>query len=378
MKVRELSFENYRNLSDDRMIPSDKVNVIYGENANGKTNLLEAIWLFCGGHSFRGSKESEMIRFDKGFFKLSMRFDSGEREQEAQIIYDKNRKYIKINGVEKSSSSYLTEVFSAVVFSPEHLNLIKRGPNIRRRFLDAAICQHRVRYASMLAKYQQIINQRNARLKDSYRHPELKETLSIWDDSLTIIGAQILKERFDYLKLLKEPALRYHRGISCEKEELEIDYLSTSKADENDSLTEIKNKLQQELTASRQEDFRTGSTSIGPHRDDLEIKINGISARRFGSQGQQRSAVLSLKLSEAELLYQKNGERPVILLDDVLSELDQNRQNFLLNEVEDYQVFVTCCEESNKEQLKNGKIFYIENGIVKDVEGEKNEIPASG
>ncbi len=364
MKINELSFENFRNLADDVLTPSEKVNVIYGENANGKTNLLEAIWLFCGGHSFRGSKENEMIRFCEGFFKLRMKFYSGERDQEAEIFYDKNRKYIRINGVDKASSSYLTEVFSAVVFSPEHLSLIKRGPGIRRNFLDAAICQHRVRYASMLAKYQQIINQRNALLKDSFRHPELREMLSIWDDSLTAVGAQILKERFDYLKRLRKPAQIYHKGISCDKETLEINYLSTAKAEEKDSLEEIRDRLGKEIAASRQEDLRTGNTSIGPHRDDLDITINGISARRFGSQGQQRSAILSLKLSEAELLYEKNGERPVILLDDVLSELDNKRQDFLLNKVEKYQVFVTCCEESNKEQLKKGSVFYVENGKI--------------
>ena len=349
MKVKELSFTNYRNLTDGTIIPSDNVNVIYGENANGKTNLLEAIWLFCGGHSFRGSKENEMIRFGESFFKLGMKFFSQEREQEAEIIFDKGRKLIRINGVDKSSSSYLTEVFSAVVFSPEHLSLIKRGPNIRRRFLDAAICQQRIRYASTLSKYNQIINQRNALLKDIYKHSELKDTLSIWDDSLTVVGARILKERFEYLKMLREPALKYHRGISCDKEELEICCICSCGADENDD-----------------EDYHTGNTSVGPHRDDLDFKINGISARRFGSQGQQRSAVLSLKLSEAELLYKKNEERPVILLDDVLSELDNSRQDFLLNRVEDYQVFVTCCEESNKEQLKKGKVFYVKDGEIEE------------
>ena len=366
MKVKELSFTNYRNLTDGTITPSENVNVIYGENANGKTNLLEAVWLFCGGHSFRGSKENEMIRFDKDHFRLWMKFDSGEREQEAQIIFDKTRKLISINGVEKNSSSYLTEVFSAVVFSPEHLSLIKRGPNIRRKFLDAAICQHRIRYASMLAKYNQIINQRNALLKDIYKHPELKDTLSIWDDSLIEAGARILKERFEYLRQMKEPAREYHRGISSDKEELSIEYLCTAKATEDDSLDDIRGKLRREFSASRHEDYRTGYTSVGPHRDDLDFKINGISARRFGSQGQQRSAVLSLNLSEADLLYMKNGERPVILLDDVLSELDNKRQDFLLNKVEDYQVFVTCCEESNKEQLKRGKVFYIENGVISE------------
>lgn len=366
MKVNELRFEKYRNLKDGVIVPSDKVNVIYGENANGKTNLLEAIWLFCGGHSFRGSKENEMIRFGESFFRLSMRFDSHEREQEAEIIFDKGKKLIRINGVDKNSSSYLTEVFSAVVFSPEHLSLIKRGPNVRRRFIDAAICQHRIRYASTLSKYNQILNQRNALLKDIYKHKELKETLSIWDDSLTVVGAQILKERFDYLKMIREPANRYHSGISCDRENLEIEYQCSCGADENDNEGVLRDKLAAALNKARREDYHTGNTSAGPHRDDLDFKINGISAKRFGSQGQQRSAVLSLKLSEAELLYQKNEERPVILLDDVLSELDNGRQDFLLNRVEDYQVFVTCCEESNKEQLRGGKVFYIANGEVRE------------
>lgn len=365
MTVKELQFENFRNLENNRIEPSDKVNVIYGENAQGKTNLLEAVWLFCGGHSFRGSKESEMIAFDKSFFRLSMVFESGEREQSADIAFGRDRKQIHINGVERGSSSYLTEVFSAVVFSPEHLTLIKRGPNIRRRFLDAAICQHRIRYASLLAKYSQIINQRNALLKDIFHHKELKDMLSIWDDSMAAVGAAILRERYDYLKKLREQAIRYHRGISGEKETLGIEYISTEKTEENDSPDTLRDKLSEALLRSRHEDYSTGATTVGPHRDDLEICINGISARRYGSQGQQRSAVLSMKLSEAELLYRQNGERPVILLDDVLSELDSTRQDFLLNKVEDYQVFVTCCEKSNKEQLKNGRVFYIENGVIR-------------
>ncbi|MBQ1473728.1 MAG: DNA replication/repair protein RecF [Ruminococcus sp.] len=364
MKVNALHFENYRNLKDNTIAPSERVNVIYGENANGKTNLLEALWLFCGGHSFRGAKENELIRFDRDFFRLKMDFESGEREQSAEILFDKNKKSIKLNGVDKNSSSYLTEVFSAVVFSPEHLSLIKQGPNVRRRFLDAAICQQRIRYASLLSQYSRIIVQRNALLKDIYKNKDLKETLFIWDDSLSVVGAQIIKERFEYIRQMRESAKTFHKGISGDKEELDIICQCTAKAEENDSIEIIRDKLKNAFLASRHEDYHTGYTSVGPHRDDLDIKINGISARRFGSQGQQRSAVLSMKLSEAELLYRKNNERPVILLDDVLSELDNSRQDFLLNKVEDYQVFVTCCEESNKEQLRKGKVFYVNNGEV--------------
>ena len=364
MTLKELSFENFRNLKNDRIKPSDGVNVIYGENAQGKTNLLEAIWLFCGGHSFRSAKESELIGFNKSYYRLEAVFESGGREQSAAIAFGQNRRQITLNGVERSSSSYLTEVFPAVVFSPEHLTLIKRGPDIRRRFIDAAICQHKIRYASTLSKYSQIINQRNALLKDIYKHKELKDTLSIWDESLAVVGAQILKERFEYIKRLRVPAEEYHKGISGDREELTVGYISTEKADENDGVDELREKLREAFIKTRHEDYSTGYTSAGPHRDDIDICINGVSARKYGSQGQQRSAVLSLKLSEAKLICEKTGERPVILLDDVLSELDNQRQDFLLNKIENYQVFVTCCEESNKEQLKNGKVFYIENGAI--------------
>lgn len=364
MIVKKLKFENFRNLLNNEIVPCENVNVIYGDNAQGKTNLLEAIWLFCGGHSFRGSKENELIKFDDKFFKLSMDFYSCDRDQNAEISFSQNKKKIKLNGVEKNSSSYLTEVFSCVVFSPENMTLVKRGPSLRRKFLDGAICQQRIRYAAALSKYNQIINQRNALLKDIYKHKELKDTLPIWDDSLCITGAVILKERMEYIRNLKIYAQKFHNDISQSKEILDIEYVSNAEVTENDTLEQIREKLSIAYQKSRNEDYHTGYTNIGPHRDDMEIKINGISAKTFGSQGQQRSAVLSLKLAQAQMLFEKNNEKPVILLDDVLSELDPKRQDFLLNKVEGYQVFVTCCEESNKEQLKNGKVFYINNGEV--------------
>ncbi len=365
MIVKKLKFENFRNLSNNEIVPCEKVNVIYGDNAQGKTNLLEAIWLFCGGHSFRGSKENELIKFEDSYFKLNMDFFSCGRDQSAEISFFQNKKKIKINSVDKNSSSYLTEVFSCVVFSPENMTLVKRGPSLRRKFLDGAICQQRIRYAAALAKYNQIINQRNALLKDIYKHKELKDTLPIWDDSLAVTGAIILKERMEYIKDLKIYAQKFHEDISQGLEKLDIEYISNCNAQTDDTIEEITEKLREAYNKSRSEDYHTGYTNIGPHRDDMEIKINGISAKTFGSQGQQRSAVLSLKLAQAQMLYKKNNEKPVILLDDVLSELDPKRQDFLLNKVEDYQVFVTCCEESNKEQLKSGKVFYINGGEVK-------------
>lgn len=364
MKVIAVKFENYRNLKNDIIQPCDGVNIIYGDNAQGKTNLLEAIWLFCGGHSFRSAKDSEVIRWDENFARLEMRFFGQEREQTAKLIFTGNKKQLEINGVEKKSAAALIEKFCAVVFSPEHLNLIKRGPSQRRKFIDSAICREKLQNAVILSKFNRVLVQRNSLLKDIYRRPSLENTLSVWDEPLIQNGAMLIKKRMDYVEMLSQRAKIYHDGISKNSEKLEIKYISSIDAEMSDRTDEIAEKFRKKLNENRKDDIRTGVTNFGPHRDDIEILINGKNARAFGSQGQQRSAVLSLKLAEASVLKERMGEEPVILLDDVLSELDSKRQDFLLNELKDCQVFITCCEKSNKEQLKEGKIFLLKNGEV--------------
>ncbi|RGF41085.1 DNA replication/repair protein RecF [Ruminococcus sp. AF37-3AC] len=364
MKVIALKFENYRNLKDNIITPCDGVNIIYGDNAQGKTNLLEALWFFCGGHSFRGSKDSEIINWDENFARIEMRFLGQEREQTAKILFRGGKKSVEINGVQKNSAAALIERFCAVVFSPEHLSLIKRGPGERRKFIDSAICREKLKNAVVLSKYNRILNQRNSLLKDIYRRPSLADTLPVWDEPLLKSGAMLVKNRIDYVKMLSDRAVEYHNGISKGKEELKIRYVSGYEASEDDTVGEIYEKLKCKLEKHKSDDIRTGFTNYGPHRDDIEIIINGKNARAFASQGQQRSAVLSLKLAEASVLRERMGEEPVILLDDVLSELDAKRQDFLLNELHGCQVFITCCEKSNKEQLKDGKIFLLNNGEV--------------
>ena len=201
-------------------------------------------------------------------------------------------------------------------------------------------------------------------MKDIYKRPSLADTLPIWDEPLLKNGAMLVKNRIDYVKMLSDRAVEYHNGISKGKEELKIRYVSGYDVSENDTVGEIYEKLKSKLEKHQSDDIRTGFTNYGPHRDDIEIIINGKNARSFASQGQQRSAVLSLKLAEASVLRERMGEEPVILLDDVLSELDTKRQDFLLNELHGCQVFITCCEKSNKEQLKDGKIFLLNNGEV--------------
>ena len=340
------------------------MNIIYGDNAQGKTNLLEAIWLFCGGHSFRNAKDSEIIRWEENFARLEMRFFGQEREQTAKLVFNGNKKQLEINGVQKKSAAALIEKFCAVVFSPEHLNLIKRGPSQRRKFIDSAICREKLQNAVILSKFNRVLVQRNSLLKDIYRRPSLEDTLSVWDEPLILNGAMLIKKRMDYVEMLSQRAKSYHDGISKNSEKLEIKYISSIDAEMSDSVDKIAEKFRKKLGDNRKDDIRTGVTNSGPHRDDIEILINGRNARAFGSQGQQRSAVLSLKLAEASVLKERMGEEPVILLDDVLSELDSKRQDFLLNELKDCQVFITCCEKSNKEQLREGKIFQLKNGEV--------------
>ena len=280
------------------------------------------------------------------------------------MLFTGNKKQLEINGVEKKSAAALIEKFCAVVFSPEHLNLIKRGPSQRRKFIDSAICREKLQNAVILSKFNRVLVQRNSLLKDIYRRPSLENTLSVWDEPLIQNGAMLIKKRMDYVEMLSQRAKIYHDGISKNSEKLEIKYISSIDAEMSDRTDEIAEKFRKKLNENRKDDIRTGVTNFGPHRDDIEILINGKNTRAFGSQGQQRSAVLSLKLAEASVLKERMGEEPVILLDDVLSELDSKRQDFLLNELKDCQVFITCCEKSNKEQLKEGKIFLLKNGEV--------------
>ncbi len=351
-------------MEDCDISPCEGVNVIYGDNAQGKTNIIEALWFFCGGHSFRTSHDSEVIRWNEDYARLDLNFFGQGRDQRAMLKFLSNKKTVNINGVDKSSASALIEKFCAVVFSPEHLNLIKRGPGERRRFIDSAICREKLQNAVILSKYNRMLNQRNTLLKDIQRKPRLEDTLEVWDAQLVRYGALLIKKRLEYMQMLAEKAAFYHDGISKGKEKLSVHYLSTEDIQPQDSLEEIQRIFAEKCAKNRANDIHLGVTLSGPHRDDIDILINEKSAKAFASQGQQRSAVLSLKLAEAAVLKERMGEEPVILLDDVLSELDSGRQNFLLNELKECQVFITCCEQSNKEQLRDGKIFNVSKGKI--------------
>jgi DNA replication and repair protein RecF len=250
-----------------------------------------------------------------------------------------------------------------VVFSPDHLSLVKAGPEHRRKMIDASLGQAYPKYGKILDYYNKTVTQRNRLLKDAAEHPALLDTLEVWDQSLVEYGAYISRMRDRYTKRLAELAGEIYTGISMAKEELTCQYLpsfgGTTDGFEKES---YKFAMEQAVKQSRGEDLRLGSTSVGPHRDDIEIRINGASARSFGSQGQQRSSVLALKLAECQILEDRAGEPPVILLDDVMSELDESRRLFLLNQLDGRQVFITCCDRLSFGGLENGKIVRIESG----------------
>lgn len=364
MIITKLQYEGFRNLRDGIINPCRDVNVIFGTNAQGKTNLLEGIWLFSGSKSFRGASDSELIQFDRPFCRLKIDFYSEGREQNAEILLQKGKKEITINGVKQTSSFALTGKLCVAVFSPEHLSLIKNGPSERRKFLDNAICQIKPSYNEALHSYNKILAQRNALLKDIPLHSQLLDTLDIWDLRIASVGASIIKMRLQYVERLNNSAKKYHLGISGSTEDLSIVYNCGMTLTDASDTEKIKNDLYNSLAEGRGEDIKDGYTNNGPHRHDLDIFINGNSVKSFGSQGQQRSCVLSVKIAEAELMKIATGEEPIVLLDDVLSELDSERQRFLLNKISDRQVFITCCEKASVDRLDKGSLFEVKAGNI--------------
>lgn len=387
MKALTLKAKNYRNLKELEINPDPGINLICGDNAQGKTNLIEAMWLFTGCKSFRGSKDGELIAFGEERAELEFQFYSEGREQSAQISIDKKRSGT-LNGVKMQSVRELIGVFSAVAFSPVHLNIVKGSPEERRKFIDMAVAQSKPLYAKLLSSYNRVLKQRNTLLKSLYSMPSLSDTLDVWDEKLALYGADVVIYRYEYTQLLKNEAVQIYDELSSSRENFSFEYspsirnicekdgeTSEIKADRGkvpvDSQgkavrDEIYRRLFSNLVKHRNDDISNRTTSCGPHRDDFEIKVNSVSARSFGSQGQQRSCALALKLAEAEVLKKITDTSPVILLDDVMSELDPSRQDYILNRIRDKQVFITCCDSTPALNMCAGKIFEVKNGEVKE------------
>lgn len=352
MKIEKLKFSNFRNISNLEINPCDNMNVICGENAQGKTNIIEGIWCFTGAKSFRGSKESELISFNKEKAILEAEFISEEIKKQAKIVIGE-KKEIYLNDKKLSNNISFVGNLNSIVFSPIDLRLVTDGPSIRRKFLDLSIGQLYPSYIEVLKAYTRAVSQRNNIIKELKYDTSLNIMLDIFEDELVINAKKIIDLRQRYIEKINLFLPKIYYDISGGKENLSVSYIYTNPDD-----------MKEKLLQSRKDDMYTGITSIGPHRDDLSFKINGIDARSFGSQGQKRSVALSLKLAEAEVIKKNVGESPICLMDDVMSELDPERQNFILNHIKEMQVFLTCCDPSNVKNLKAGKIFNIRNGSV--------------
>ena len=361
MKITSLDIKGFRNINELQLEPAPGVNILYGDNAQGKTNLLEAIWLFTGGRSFRGATQSEMLPFGQTSGRLSAGFYAGGREQTAEIKLGAKGE-TRLNGVLLESRAKLAGQFPAVVFSPEHLSLIKEGPSGRRRLLDGAISQILPRYAKHLGEMNRILAQRSALLGEIARCRQPEQMLDIWDERLACLAWYVVKARGRYTARLREHAVGIYRGMSSGAESFDLSYRTTLPLQGPPWEGDGADQIFRALLAARREDIKQGVTTIGPHRDDLEITIDGKSARSFGSQGQQRSCALTLKLAECALLEEVLQEQPVILLDDVLSELDQGRRDYLLSGLGASQVFITCCDRGAFDQLGSPRCFQVKQG----------------
>lgn len=353
MKILTFSCKNFRNLSEISINPVSSMNVICGENAQGKTNILEAIWLFTGAKSFRKSKDFDFIQFEKQKGINSITFLGKGIENDAQMHFSEHRTAVLNNNKLKSTAA-LAGKFNAIIFSPADLSLITEGPAARRRFMDIAISQVYPQYIELLRKYMRAVVQRNQIIKEYRYDQSLSIMLDVFEEEIAENGIKIIQFRKRYLKFLNEFLPSIYFDLSSGRESLFSGYIESAP----------EGSLRKSLFEKRKEDIYSGSTSCGPHRDDIDFKINEKSVRIYGSQGQKRSVALSLKLSEAQVINKLSGEYPVCLLDDVMSELDPNRQNYILNHIKDWQSFLTCCDPSNIKGLKEGKVIRIENGKV--------------
>ena len=355
MYFKSIELNNFRNYTDLKLEFDPKLNLIIGDNAQGKTNLLESLFIMGLGKSFKTNNDKEMIMFrqKEGRASCVVADEDGE-ETGIDISYTKDGKIIKVDGVKLARNIDLLENVYVVVFSPEDLRIVKDGPEHRRRFLDRELCQIKPVYYSDLGNYKKVLRQRNALLREM---PSDKRLLEVYDETLSDYGFRVVEERKKFIERLKVICRNIHSSISNGKEELEISY---------ETHTTSKAYFREMLSLNLKEDIIRGYTSFGPHKDFLGIKINGLDTRKYGSQGQQRTASLSMKLAEIELIKQETGHNAVLLLDDVFSELDIDRQKYLIETMKDVQVFVTATgmDEEIIKLLPKGNVYIVDKGKV--------------
>lgn len=357
MNIRSIELKNFRNYENLEISFDEGTNILFGDNAQGKTNILEAAYMSGTTKSHKGSRDKEMIRFGEEEAHLKTVVVRGGREYQIDMHLKKNRaKGIAIDKIPIKKASELFGILNIVFFSPEDLNIIKNGPAERRRFLDSELCQLDRIYLADLTNYNKILAQRNKLLKDMIYRPGLSDTLPVWDMQLIETGKKIIRRRKQFVEELREIVSDIHYRISGGKEELFLKY--------EPNIDDI--FFEDELSRAKEKDKKLCQTSVGPHRDDLLFSIGDVDIRKYGSQGQQRTSALSLKLSEIELVRQSISDTPVLLLDDVLSELDSSRQNYLLNNISDTQTIITCTglDEFVRNRFTVNRVFEVIAGHV--------------
>lgn len=363
MFIKHLKFENFRNLNTAKIEVDSGINVIYGANGMGKTNLIETVWMLTGRRSFRNVSDSNLIRISDGkraqSAKIEADFVSRGREQNVKLMFGA-KKSAQVNEVTLDLPSRLQEHISAVVFSPADLELVEDSPKERRKWIDGTISAMRPKYEKVLSLYKKCLEQRNAVLKNYYDDKFTSQTMiEIYDKHLAHYGEFLIKQRKLYLKAVSEIIPEIFDGLTNSREQFDISYECSCDGDSEDEIL-------QALQNARENDIKYSTTTVGAHRDDIDFKINKMSVKTFGSQGQKRSAVLALKLVEAQIIKNNTDENPIILLDDVLSELDEFRRDYILNKITNGQVFITCCDKSTVNIQKRGKTFYVENGVINE------------
>ena len=366
MIVRRIALNGFRNYDFETAEFDAGTNVICGPNAQGKTNLLEAVYMLAMGRSFRTRFDKELVGFDSDGADILADVFSHGREQTVNIRLTLGRpKRILVNAVRKNAGE-LSDTVNTVLFCPDDLNLIKEGAAVRRRLMDNAICQIRPRYAEILSDFNRLYENKTRILKDWHEKPALLDTLDDFSDGMARASAQLIRYRAAFALRLSEAAAPIHRDFSDGQEELQVQYKTVSSVrDPFASAREIYYDICEHQERHRQAELDSAQCLTGAHKDDLEIDINGKNARAFASQGQTRTAALSLKLAEREIFLKETGEYPILLLDDVLSELDQRRQEFVLNRIGGGQTLITCCEDEGISKRTGGRVLFVEGGRIR-------------
>ncbi len=365
MRIHFLETENFRLLAGQRVSFCPEVNVITGANAQGKTTLLEAVWLLTGNRSFRTRFDRELIAFGEENAMVCAELDAALRRQRLEIRLAKGRaRSVKVNGVRRKSAE-LGERLTAVLFCPDDLQLIRGGAASRRRMMDAAISQLRPGYAVLCADFLRLYENKTRILRDWREKPSLLEPLDEFSDALCRCSAKMVRYRASFARRLSEAAAPIHREFSGGGEELTVSYSTVSTVTDPEAAEEeVYRQIAGRQRELRQAELDAGLCLVGAHKDDLHIAVNGADARSFASQGQTRTAALSLKLAERDIFCQETGEVPVLLLDDVLSELDGERQEFVLNRITGGQTLITCCADESVSRLTGGQVLRLEGGRV--------------